>query len=202
MPLVENIKSATLVPHTTYFIVEDDESYDTLWGAAVNVASMPNTTMVEKANYFAGHCKEPYIYIGQDDCTFTDGWLTRALELMQFVDGVVAISDGHEQYDSTLFSRRYIQETGTIDRPGLALHPGYTHYYSEVEVCHTAISRGKFAYSPSSVVTHVGGSKVRDETWKRNTYRLMQDRALFYSRAPLWGGATYHTGRPNELVEA
>lgn len=201
--LIRNIEDTTPEPHRLYFAVEDMTSHSLVaacvetFGVEVGLILMPHTTMVQKVNFLTEWSSNHhgFVYGGQDDCTFTEGWLGHALAKCKEIDGLVAIHDGHDHYDTSIASTNYLKK-GTIDSPDHALHPGYTHYYSEVEQFHTAQFRGKFAYCPESVILH--GQHVQDETKQLNRDGFRADRQTFLDRAYLWGGATHHIGHPKE----
>lgn len=197
--LIENIEATTPEPHKLYLVVEDIPSLEIGTAMGADVAFGAGTTMVAKVNYLAAVTSEPYAYFGQDDSLFQEDWLHRVLELLDYTGGCVAINDGLGHYDTAAYTRRYIQETGTIDQPGLVLHPGYHHYWSEVEAYQTAISRGKFAYSESSIIEH---HPLSDQTHKLNRSLCNEDEALFVKRSVLWGGRTDHVGQPQSNIRA
>ena len=199
--LVENIRSVTPIPHRLIFCENDAESQAILDEMGVENFLIEGLTVVRRVNTLFDQTSEPYFYWGADDTHFTEGWLEPALELVKENQGVVAIHDGQYHFDTSILARTYVETQGTIDQPGLVMHPGYRHYFCEVEQYHTAWKRKKFAYSKHSVIEHRhwlmnGGGYPKDETYSLAESWFPDDRVTFRNRAPLWGGSVAHMGHP------
>lgn len=185
------------------WLVDDTESEAILSNLGEEAHLTEGTTLIQKVNRMAIATSEPYFYWGADDTQFLGGWLENALAVVKENQGVVGLNNGHHRYDTAILSRDYIDRYGTFEQPGLIFHPGYKHYYCEVEMYHTAQMRGKLGYAPNAIVIHNHwgyGRAPKDETYKRAINWMPKDRELFHSRAHLWGGSVEHLGCPGQNV--
>jgi hypothetical protein len=140
----------------------------------------------------------PFLFFGADDLHFHPGWLPAALGAMTCDEevGVVGTQDMANRrvlqgIHSThcLVSRAYIDECGTIDEYGKALHEGYAHEFVDDEFVGTAIFRGAFVFAEDSVVEHLHpsvGKAPLDELYRAEPRRMQQGRVLFHRRRTLW----------------
>ena len=182
--------------------VDDAESKRILDEAGEEAYLTAGSTAIAKINAMAvltSLSGEPYFYWGADDTKLVQGWLDNALTVVKENNGVVGLNDGHGCYDTQIISRDYINEYGTIESPGLVMHPGYKHYCCEVELFQTAKMRRRLGYASNEIVIHnhwARGLSPKDTTYKRALNWGPADHDLFRSRAHLWGGSTEHLGRP------
>lgn len=190
--LVANIRLTTPEPYEIHVMVSGAPS-EAIWGRQWPDCHLwldGGGTYIERMNTLFCLSKAPHFFLGADDVVFYDGWLAPALAAMEEVDGVVAVNDLHNPAGTCgLVSRRYIEEMGTIDQPGLVLHPGYRHNWCDSELFATAKHRGRFAYCAESVVEHLhpcAGKAEDDEVYRLGISSEPQDRALFVSRSHLW----------------
>lgn len=140
---------------------------------------------------------EPWIFTGADDLRFHQGWADAAIAVaVQAGCSVIGTNDlGNPTvmrgFHSThsLVSRLYVEQEGTIDEKGKALHEGYDHQYVDTEFVETARARGEFAFAADSKVEHLHPFWKKSET--DDVYRLAMaeahsDRALYLRRRGLW----------------
>lgn len=153
-----------------------------------------------KINFGIRISTEPNIFMAADDVEFRDGWYTAACAALAGLPdqcGVVGTQDlGNdrviaEQHSThSLVTRSYVDQFGTIDESGKALHEGYPHEFVDDEFIETAKFRGRFVFAGDSVVEHLHphwGKARTDSTYKRAPSRLIEGRKLYKQRAPLWG---------------
>jgi hypothetical protein len=190
---VENIAEATPEPHATYWYVGTVE-------AAQELARLEQTHWLDggdswgnRLNKLLNLTSEPYLFCAADDVKFHPGWLTAAHKCMTGVEGVVMVNDmKNPQGTNPLVSRHYIDtESGCVDEPRVIIHPGYAHAYSDTELIYTAMSRGRHAYCPESVVEHLhpgAGKGEWDAVYAVGQASMAPGFALFQSRQHLWGG--------------
>lgn len=139
----------------------------------------------------------PWVFTGADDVAFHDGWLEAALAAtVPRRMGVIGTNDlGNRRVIAgrhsthSLISRDYIDQAGTIDEPGKALHEGYWHEYTDDECVQTAKRRRCFASVHDSVVEHLHpnwGKASTDSLYERQAERMRYGARVFYRRRPLW----------------
>lgn len=148
-----------------------------------------------KVNYAYRGSDEPWMLLGADDLVFHDGWAEAALGLAEQTGaGVVGTNDlanprvkrgSHSTHP--LVSRRYADELGTIDGPGIVACEAYDHQYVDDEIVLTAQRRKEWAFAADSVVEHLHpyfGTADWDATYRKAVRSTRADRALFTSRRP------------------
>lgn len=168
-------------------------------GADVLMADWPTGPgdYQRKINLAVRATTEPFVFTGADDLRFHPGWADEALRVAsQHNAGMVGTDDMgnglvRQGLHSThsLFSRRYIDECGTIDQPGLVYHEGYGHQHCDVEAYETAVARGCFAFAPAAAVEHLHflwNKGQRDATYDKGLSTSDEDLALYRSRRHLW----------------
>lgn len=203
-PLVESIHEATEEEHEIVFLTSPHDAKQTSaaieTGARTIICPFPRTPgdYARKVNYGIRHTVGDWIFQGSDDLSFHRGWDAEALAVGAPVTGTndlgnpLVMRGGHATH--SLVQRRYVEEFGVIDGPGL-LHEGYHHCWVDNELVETARARGAWKAARRSHVEHrhhiwpdgKGGRKGRDDA----TYQLGQegyqaDYALFMARRPLW----------------
>lgn len=149
-----------------------------------------------KINHGVNITDEEFLLFGADDLLFHPGWFEAAVELMDDETAVVGTQDlanrrvmSGTHATHPLVARWYIEQAGTVDEPGKALHEGYLHEYVDDEFIETAKAREVFAFCHESVVEHlhpaVGKAPV-DDLYAQEPRRMVQGRRLFQQRRPLW----------------
>jgi hypothetical protein len=141
---------------------------------------------------------EPFLFLAADDLHFTDGWLDRLIEVAStnetlhvFGTNDLGNPDVLAGTHAThyLLRRRYIEAVGGSDEPGVVLHEGYRHNYTDTELVESAKARGVFAPVLDSVVEHLHpcwGKASWDETYQKMLAGNDADAQLFAERRHLW----------------
>jgi hypothetical protein len=130
------------------------------------------------------------MFFGSDDVTHHEGWLEKALTVLQ-TSAVVVVNDWKNQNGTQALMRRDYLERAVFDAPGLAFHPGYRHNFADNEQFSTAMFNGEFARALDSVVEHhhplFGGADAApwDATYRNASHGWDHDAALFQSRMAL-----------------
>lgn len=207
-PLLESIAENTPEPWRVVFILDDDDDDE---AAAVSCAqrrlqrdpwpilavTVPaGTCYAAKINEGARATDEPCLFQGADDLRFHPGWLTRAQARLNGRVHVVGTNDLynprviHGKHSThSLVTREYVNTWGTIDEPGLVMHPGYPHAYCDDEFVQTARSRRAFAMARDAVVEHLhpfAGKAMTDATYLKGRGLDNAGRAVYESRRSLW----------------
>jgi len=206
-PFVESIGAASVVPITLLWIISpgDTPTQKACEAADVKYVTTPfalgHGDYARKINLGVEITKDPWVFQAGDDITFHPGWDEAALAVAQRspTAGVIGTNDlGNPLVKSgrhsthSLISREYIEQQGTIDEPGKALHEGYWHCWVDNELIETAKSRCAYFAARKSRVEHlhwVWHKGREDATYRRGQQRFRQDHALFIERRPLWRGA-------------
>jgi hypothetical protein len=150
----------------------------------------------KKINLGVRETKEDLIFLGADDLNFHSGWFENACKRLQPSIGVVGTNDlgnpsviaGHHATHS-LVTRSYIENFGTIDERGKALHEGYVHEYVDNELVMTAKKRRAWAFAKDSIVEHLHpnwGKAPNDSLYMMQRQRMNLGRQLFIRRQRLW----------------
>ena len=157
-----------------------------------------------KINYGVLCTESPWIFQASDDLVFHRGWDEIALSFAAREHvGVIGTNDlgnplvrSGKHSTHSLIRRTYIEEQGTIDEPGKALHEGYWHCWVDNELIETAHARSAYVAARKSLVEHMhpiwrdrrgGGRKGADDaTYRRGQERYQEDNRLFRERRPLW----------------
>jgi len=213
-PLVESIHEAsTLVTEIVFLCTSGDTEQIAACSrtdAAYHIVPflLEGGDYARKINYGVLCTNAPYVFQGGDDLRFHPGWDEEALEIAQRLPGVTGTNDlgnplvkrGMHSTHS-LISREYIEQHGTIDEPGKALHEGYWHCWVDNELIETAKARRAYFSARRSHVEHLhhiwrddqGMRKGTDDaTYQRGQRRYREDHALFKSRQPLWRRGASH----------
>jgi hypothetical protein len=151
-----------------------------------------------KINYGVLCTHAPWVFQASDDLFFHPGWDDEALSVAVGHTGayVVGTNDmgnplvrsGRHSTHSLIW-REYIEEQGTIDEPGKALHEGYWHCWVDNELIETAKSRRAYFAARRSRVEHlhhIWHKGTDDATYRRGQQRYKADHDLFMSRRSLW----------------
>ena len=209
-PLVESISSSSkLVDEIVFLCSPRDEAQ--IYAAARTGArcvevpfELAGGDYARKINFGLEVTTSPWIFQASDDLVFHPGWDEIALTFERREEtGVIGTNDlgnplvrtGRHSTHS-LIRRSYVEEQGTIDQPGFALHEGYWHCWVDNELIETARARGAFVAARKSRVEHMhpiwpdrrrGGRKGQDDsTYRRGQARYHEDAELYRERRPLW----------------
>lgn len=159
-------------------------------------------SMVAKCNAAFAQVTTPYLFGASDDIRFLPGCLEACHEALTDPHVEVAcVSDGIDLHlhDGELTGHclvrcSYIRErSGTVDTPGVLMHPGYQHYYSDVEFWEVARSRGVYRSCFEARIDHPhpnNGTAKRDATHRLSLEVWREDRATYLSRRHLWQNLT------------
>lgn len=154
-------------------------------------------TMVEKVNGGFARTTEPFVFGASDDIRILPGCLEVAHAAMTDGIGVVCVNDGIAQHrhdgaltGHCLIRRSYIDEhSGVMDRSGVVLHPGYVHYYSDLELWQTARVRGAYVSCFEARIDHPhpnDGTAPVDVVQEWSRARQTADLRTYLSRRHLW----------------
>jgi glycosyltransferase involved in cell wall biosynthesis len=152
-----------------------------------------------KMNYGFRQTERPFLLLAADDVTFTPGWGEAALECAGEY-GVIGTNDMASAHvmsgrSSThpLVRRSYIEEYGgSYDGPGVLIHPGYDHNFSERELIDIAKKRKQWVFCKRSVIKHrhpLWKTEEWDDTYRKamknfhRDFRLFNHRRRRYTRA-------------------
>lgn len=145
----------------------------------------------KKMNWGFQISSNPWMLLGADDITPDPGWDEKALACGDY--GVVGTNDMASAHvmsgaSSThpLVRRSYISERGgSYDGPGVLIHEGYDHNFSERELVELAQERGEWVFCREAVIRHrhpVWGTVEWDDTYRKAMAHFNQDAQLFASR--------------------
>lgn len=198
-PLVESIRS-TCDGRVLFMLTPGDHDVLTAvkesgcdWMA---VDYQPAGDYARKVNTAYRESSEDLLFIGAGDLRFHLGWLEAATAQLADGIGVVGTNDlGSPRVKAglhathSLVTRQYVDEFGTIDRPGEVLHEGYAHEFVDDEFVATAKRRKAWAFAFDARVEHLHpnwGKAPMDPTYAKQGERMRAGRALYMQRMPLW----------------
>ncbi len=199
-PLVESIR-ATCTARTLFLVTPGDalvhHAIDQVGERRIIVTPSQYGDYARKINLGVRATTEPLIFTAADDLEFLPGWLDAARDAMTDHIGVVGTNDmgsprvvAGDHATHFLMARWYIDEHGTIDQPGLAMHEGYPHEYVDDEVVGTARARGMWAFAAESRVRHRhpdwDPTVPRDAMYAGQRRRMQLGRPLYLRRQRLW----------------
>lgn len=200
--LVDSLASATGVPYRLLFLCSegDNATHDACvaTGADVDIVPFPlaGGDYARKINHGIATTAEEWVLQAAVDIRFHAGWAEAALAKAAEHIGVVGTNDmgnplvkAGRHATHSLIRRAYVEEFGTIDERGKALHEGYHHCWVDNELVETAIARRAWAAARRSRVEHlhyVWRKSADDATYRRGQSNYHEDRVLFGERRPLW----------------
>jgi len=204
-PLVASIEAASTLVTRIVFLVspaDDVQLAACLATDAMTVVvpfALEGGDYARKINYGVELTDEPWLFQAGDDLSFHRGWDREAMRLAERPTAhVIGTNDlGNPMVRSgahsthSLIRRAYIEEQGTIDEPGKALHEGYWHCWVDNELIETAKSRNAYFAARRSCVEHlhhIWRKGTDDATYRRGQERYTVDHRLFQRRRPLWRG--------------
>lgn len=149
-----------------------------------------------------------WLLLGADDIDFHYGWLRAAVNV-HIATGklVIGTQDLGNQLvkqglhaTHSLVHRSYV-DFGTIDQPGILLHPAYDHNCVDVEFCETAMFRDQWAFAADAIIEHLHPlwhprTIRRDEVYNKGLRHAGNDKLLLRHRRPMWGKAAHATAGP------
>jgi glycosyltransferase involved in cell wall biosynthesis len=201
-PLVESVAAATPEPHRVLFVASPDDLAEQEAvkhaGADLLVVDRPAGPgdYARKINAGVRATNEPLILFGADDLHFHPDWLPEAAAFLNDRTLVVGTNDlgnrrvlAGKHSTHPLVARSYIEQHGTIDGPGVALHEGYHHNWVDNEFCATAQRRRVWAFARRSVVEHLHPSWEKapdDAVYRLGRRSFERDREYFRERRRLW----------------
>ena len=191
--LLDNIEATTPEPHRIICVSDDPDRIE---------SPVPHTDIKDDGASWGARINRAYresdgawLFTGQDDVQFCEGWLTAALRAMedQFgnAGGVVTVHDGcNARGTMALVARSYIEEmSGCVDEVGVVYHEGYRHAFAETELFETARTRGRWTYCQGSVVEHHWRRDGMDETYQIGDDHYLADKRHHMTRAAKFGPA-------------
>jgi hypothetical protein len=163
----------------------------------MTAAWLPGGDYARKSNTGFRCTSEPLIFTGADDLEFQDGWLAAARAKLTPGVGVVGTNDlGSPRVMAGLhathflFTRRYVNDFGTIDGPGQVMTEAYVHEWVDDEVVGTAKSRGAWAFAEDSRVKHLhpnwDATIPIDQLYAKQHHRMRLSRLTYERRSTQW----------------
>lgn len=204
--VVADAHDGTDLPHIVSLVVEEHDT-ESVTAAQALQDNDPAVRCVinERAQNYAGAIntavatsETPYWFAGADDLHFHPGWFTAAAALIDDRFWVIGTNDLLNAYvldglhaTHYLVDRRYTDLLGgTIDDgPGIAMHEGYHHQFTDTDFIATAKARVRFRPCLDSVVEHMHflvGKSPKDDTYRRAYDQLSADERLYDARKHLW----------------
>lgn len=136
------------------------------------------------------------VFLGASDLVFHPGWAEAVERQLQPGIGVVGTNDlgsarvmAGEHSTHSAVTRRYVEDFGLIDRPGLVLFEGYEHEYVDDELVQTAMHRDAWAFAEDAHVEHLHpswGKAPSDAMYAQQATRMRRSRRTFMRRQQLW----------------
>jgi len=151
-------------------------------------------TWPEKINTAIRQVPAEWYLCAADDVLFHKGWWKATEQLRKDPTvGVIGTNDmgnprvlAGEHTTHPLIRRQYVLEQGTLDKPGIAVHEGYKHWYCDDELVITAKMRGAWAFSHDAKVQHLHPywqpEIPVDDTYRLGESSADEDRAVFVQR--------------------
>lgn len=200
-PLSKNIHRATAGPHRILFLCSPEDPATRIYKATgeetlvVPWRAGPGD-WAKKINFGIAATPEPFLLFGATDLHFHPSWDTYVLNVAAETGaGVIGTNDlGNrtvmkgKHSTHPVVRRSYIEEYGTVDEPGKALHEGYSHQWVDTELVETAKQRGQWAFSKASVVEHMHPfwhKSEMDEVYEKALSTSREDHRLFMKRRQL-----------------
>ncbi len=205
-PCLDALFASTSIPVKPLFLCaeDDDKTLDMLDKIGHNFTAFPRgadgevPSMVAKCNAAAEAVTTPFLFGLSDDVRLRPGCMERCHEAL--ADGtkhVACVSDGisahtHEG-DLTghcLIRVSYIREqSGVMDEPNMLMHPGYKHFFSDLELMKVGKARGVYVSCYDAKVDHPNpnnGTAPLDRVHHLTRSHWMQDHDLYRSREHMW----------------
>jgi GT2 family glycosyltransferase len=211
----------TTVPHKVYFICENEDrlSISTIASMHEECIVVSSGTYVAAVNAGYRGTKEPFIFCGSDDITFTPDW--DKLMLKEMDDQRVGIVGAMDEWAITktrlhgshfLVRRSYIEEySGVFDEKNVIYSSQYIHVMCDIETEQTAMGRDAFAMSEAFISHKHWYMKTADmdSTYQRpidgqphdmDVYNRRRDKFELYRFEDLFKGEVTRIKKPGVTV--
>lgn len=199
-PLAMNIHLTTPTSYTLMFVADEDDEKTIERVRRIGNASLTifSGTYPEKINAGVAETTEDFVVLANDDVEFHMGWYRESWTALRKpsvqVVGGPDLSPATENGDHAtmpIVRRSYIEDPGASwGEPGVALHEGYHHNYSETELWQLALDRGVARFVQGCVIEHKHpdwGKASLDETYERGARtNFDEDQALYAERSEAW----------------
>lgn len=207
LPVAESALDATPNGRVVFLMTDGDSAtFDAILATAAGLGTERLSWHSLRPNRYGDYAKkinhgyrvtdEPFLLFGADDLFFHDGWFERAVRHMSDEIAVVGTQDlanrrvlRGDHSTHPLVARWYIDQVGTIDEDGKALHEGYLHEFVDDEFIETAKAREVFAFEHDAVIEHLHpavGKAPLDDLYRDEPRRMTQGRILFHRRRRMW----------------
>lgn len=199
---MEGLTEWSAESHRVVFLVSphDEDTRRACLGSGGDVITVPFELApgdyARKINHGVWITTEPWVLQCAVDVLFHKGWDTELMRVAAGHGSVIGTNDlgnpltkAGRHATHSLIRRTYIEEHGTIDEPGKALHEGYYHCWVDNELVETAVSRRVWVSARRSHVEHlhyIWHKGADDDTYRRGMSHYRQDNELFRRRRPLW----------------
>lgn len=198
--------NAGSIPIRPVFLVQEDDEATLIAvaRAGVDMLTFPAdadglpATMVAKCNAACAQVTTPFFFGASDDIRLLPGCLEAAHEALTepgrqvacVSDGIHAHQHGGELTGHCLVRTSYIRErSGVLDEPNMVMHPGYFHFYSDIEFWQTGKARGVYVSCHDARIDHPhpnAGTAERDRVHDLSIRYRRRDAVTFRQRAHLW----------------
>lgn len=197
-PLVESFLSTASPMDELYFICSpgDDAQIEAVLslgqrGTIVNFEP-GHGDYARKMNWGFRSSERPFLLLAADDVTFEAGWRDAVLDCAEGY-GVIGTNDMASRHVTSgrssthpLVRRSYIEEQGgSLDGPGVLIHEGYDHNFSERELVELAKRRGQWTFCREAIIRHrhpLWGTTAWDPTYEKAMACYEEDARLFRDR--------------------
>ena len=195
-PLVADIHANTTTPHRIYLVMEhwDTDSIDAAkpLDTVDVIGSFGSNAAAVNGGYRAS--REPFLALVNDDCRFTPGWDTAALEHMSLTTHIVGINQGNGVCTSfSMVRRAFIQQhSGVFDKPDTLYHE-YVSQFPDTEFAEYAKHRGVWEDAPESVIEHLHwtfGKSEMDANYEKAVATYGVDQPVYEERRRQWTAAS------------
>jgi len=192
--VVENIERATPEPHTQIWCIGEPGyhlDYPPHSLMVLDDTTDPDKRYVARMNKLALAARMvvgvEFIFFGQDDVIYHDGWLSAAMGWMVEGVDVVLVNDDRKEKGTQALMRSSYAGLAVFDDPTAVFHPGYVHNFADDEQHETARQRGVLAMAPDSHVEHLNpllraGDRQYDDTYRLAQGKWSHDAQLFGQR--------------------
>lgn len=208
-PLLESIAAVTDDYRVLFICTPLDSAIPAVEAAGAEYITVPwggKGDFARKTNAGYRATTEPLLFLGADDLFFHPHWLDRAVSRLGGSVEVVGTNDltnkrtarGHSTH--SLVTRLYVDQFGTIDRPGEVLHEGYWHEFVDDELVATARARSAYAHAPDSFVEHLhvmAGKAPMDDLYRQQPIRMRYGRRVYERRRHLWESMSVSSSPPS-----
>lgn len=198
--------NAGSIPIRPVFLCQDNDEATLIAvaRAGADMRMFPSTadgqpaSMVAKCNSACVRVTTPFFFGASDDIRLLPGCLEAVHEALDGTgkhvacvsDGIGAHRHGGELTGHCLVRTSYIREqSGVLDEPNMVMHPGYFHFYSDIELWQTAQARGVYVSCHEARVDHPhhnAGTAPRDRVQDWTIRHRHADGMTFRRRARLW----------------